>query len=252
MESASGEPRWPAFTRTPYSYPGRLFTVVEARARTPLGAWPRRVAVRRRRTLIFGRRTSTERLRAAPRPPRGRRLRARRSGGAPGRATVPKESRFSPVFALSPAARAAEWRGCVKCASRGLVGRVRRRVARAGPPRSGAARERAVANVLLSVPVQQLPDTNGNGSGRVALGGPAMPGRRFSQSNLWTAFHEADLADPKLPRFRLRGPRHEQDAAGETNSQPGHRLPRRSLQRPSSPYSSGCSTLGRGSSAVSS
>src|ERR1019366_4238321 len=62
---------------------------------------------------------------------------------------------------------------------------------------------RAVANVLLSVPVQQLPDTNGNGSGRVALVGPAMPGRRFSRSNLWTAFHEADLADPKLPRSRL-------------------------------------------------
>ena len=55
-----------------------------------------------------------------------------------------------------------------------------------------------------------------------------------------------------LPRTRLRGRRHEQDAAGETNSQPDHRLPRRSLQRPSSPYSSGCSTLGRGSSAVSS
>src|ERR1019366_1809331 len=71
---------------------------------------------------------------------------------APGRATVPQESRFSPVFALSPAARAAEWRGCVKCASRGLAGRVRRRVARAGPPRSGAARERAVANVLLTKP----------------------------------------------------------------------------------------------------
>src|ERR1019366_2399538 len=122
---------------------------------------------------------------------------------APGRATVPQESRFSPVFALSPAARAAEWRGCVKCASRGLAGRVRRRVARAGPPRSGAARERAVANVLLSVPVQQLPDTNGNRSGRVALVGPAMPGRRFSRSNLWTAFHEADLADPKLPRSGL-------------------------------------------------
>ena len=139
-------------------------------------------------------------LGAAPRPHRVRRLRARRCGGAPGRATVPKESRFSPVFALSPAARAAEWRGCVKCASRGLAGRVRRRVARAGPPRSGAARERAVANVLLSVPVQQLPDTNGNGSGCVALVGPAMPGRRFSRSNLWTAFHEADLADPKLPR----------------------------------------------------
>src|ERR1039457_4160204 len=203
MESASGEPRWPAFTRTPYSYPGSLFTVLEARSRRPFGAWPRRVAVRRRRTLIFGRRTSTERLGAAPRPHRVRRLRARRSGGAPGRATVPKESRFSPVFALSPAARAAEWRGCVKCASRGLAGRVRRRVARAGPPRSGAARERAVANVLLSVPVQQLPDTNGNGSGRVALVGPAMPGRRFSRSNLWTAFHEADLADPKLPRSGL-------------------------------------------------
>ena len=127
------------------------------------------------------------------------------AAGRPGRATVPKESRFSPVLALSPAARAAEWRGCVKCASRGLAGRVRRRVARAGPPRSGAARERAVANVLLSVPVQQLPDTNGNGSGRVALVGPAMPGRRFSRSNLWTAFHEADLADPKLPRSRHLG-----------------------------------------------
>src|ERR1017187_3717469 len=33
-----------------------------------------------------------------------------------------------------------------------------------------------------------------------------MPGRRFSRSNLWTAFHEADLADPKLPRSGLRGP----------------------------------------------
>src|ERR1039457_1380260 len=147
------------------------------------------------------------RLSAAPRRHRVRRLLAPRCGGAPGRATVPKKSRFSPVLALSPAARAAEWRGCVKCASRGLAGRVRRRVTRAGPPRSGAARERAVANVLLSVPVQQLPDTNGNGSGRVALVGPAMPGRRFSRSNLWTAFHEADLADPKLPRSGLRGPR---------------------------------------------
>src|ERR1039458_773359 len=58
MESASGEPRWPAFTRTPYSYPGSLFTVLEARSRRPFGAWPRRVALRRRRTLIFGRRTS--------------------------------------------------------------------------------------------------------------------------------------------------------------------------------------------------
>src|ERR1022692_3913065 len=29
MESASGEPRWPAFTRTPYSYPGSLFTVLD-------------------------------------------------------------------------------------------------------------------------------------------------------------------------------------------------------------------------------
>jgi hypothetical protein len=73
MESASGEPRWPAFTRTPYSYPGSLFTVLEARSRRPFGAWPRRVAVRRRRTLIFGRRTSTERLAAAPRPHRVRR-----------------------------------------------------------------------------------------------------------------------------------------------------------------------------------
>src|ERR1022692_2925065 len=72
MESASGEPRWPAFTRTPYSYPGSLFTVLEARSRRPFGAWPRRVAVRRRRTLIFGRRTSTERLAAAPRPHRVR------------------------------------------------------------------------------------------------------------------------------------------------------------------------------------
>src|ERR1039458_4866110 len=83
--------------------------------------------------------------RLAALPHRVRRPLARRFGGAPGRATVPKESRFSPVFALSLAARAAEWRGCVKCASRGLAGRVRRRVARAGPPRSGAARERAVA-----------------------------------------------------------------------------------------------------------
>src|ERR1022692_2489268 len=73
MESASGEPRWPAFTRTPYSYPGSLFTVLEARSRRPFGAWPRRVAVRRRRTLIFGRRTSTERLAADPRPHRVRR-----------------------------------------------------------------------------------------------------------------------------------------------------------------------------------
>src|ERR1019366_3441669 len=89
---------------------------------------------------------------AAPRPLRVQWLLARPSGGAAGWATVPKESRFSPVFALSPAARAAEWRGCVKCASRGLAGRVRRRVARAGPPRSGAARERAVANVLLTKP----------------------------------------------------------------------------------------------------
>src|ERR1039458_8136895 len=70
MESASGEPRWPAFTRTPYSYPGSLFTVLEARSRRSFGAWPRRVAVRRRRTLIFGRRTSTERLAADPRPHR--------------------------------------------------------------------------------------------------------------------------------------------------------------------------------------
>src|ERR1035441_4535176 len=77
MESASGEPRWPAFTRTPYSYPGSLFTVLEARSRRPFGAWPRRVAVRRRRTLIFGRRTSTERLAAAPRPHRVPRLLAR-------------------------------------------------------------------------------------------------------------------------------------------------------------------------------
>ena len=37
MESASGEPRWPAFTRTPYSYPGSLFTVLEARSRRPFG-----------------------------------------------------------------------------------------------------------------------------------------------------------------------------------------------------------------------
>src|ERR1035437_9888622 len=73
MESASGEPRWPAFTRTPYSYPGSLFTVLEARSRRPFGAGPRRVAVRRRRTLIFGRRTSTERLAADPRPHRVRR-----------------------------------------------------------------------------------------------------------------------------------------------------------------------------------
>jgi hypothetical protein len=79
MESASGEPRWPAFTRTPYSYPGSLFTVLEARSRRPFGAWPRRVAVRRRRTLIFGRRTSTERLAAAPRPHRVRRRLARRA-----------------------------------------------------------------------------------------------------------------------------------------------------------------------------
>ena len=72
MESASGEPRWAAFTRTPYSYPGSLFTVLEARSRRPFGAWPRRIAVRRRRTLIFGRRTSTERLAADPRPHRVR------------------------------------------------------------------------------------------------------------------------------------------------------------------------------------
>src|SRR5579863_720771 len=43
-----------------------------------------------------------------------------------------------------------------------------------------------------------------------------------------------------------------QGTVGEPNSQPDHRLPRRSFQRPASPYVSGCNTLGRGSSAVSS
>src|SRR5260370_42276351 len=50
----------------------------------------------------------------------------------------------------------------------------------------------------------------------------------------------------------IGGARNEQDAVGETSSQPDHRLLRRSFQRPSSPYLSGCSTFGRGSSAASS
>jgi hypothetical protein len=50
----------------------------------------------------------------------------------------------------------------------------------------------------------------------------------------------------------IGGARHEQDAVGETSSQPDHRLLRRSFQCPSSPYLSGCRTFGRGSSAASS